>query len=290
MRPIVYPLGEELLDEEFPTGYQENELDLFYEYLISNNPAFRYYSRYKIDSTINEPHYLDEKYKEKFVGLETIFLGSDEGFIKYFAPIRNLDIKFIGNIHDDAYRNSLFQYIMSLRMERLLDKYDCRDTIGYFLASEVSNNRDNTNNYVIDERQLVDTIKTINVVMYYLIDDGSEEDKELLLNLLKDIYVDTDPNTPPNVVIYFYDMETEDKEIALKLLDEAKLSQNYIKEDLSLDNLGENMFRVRNNHDAFMYLDNFGIRREYLYRSYIPVNDDSDFEWLEKLKSNNRYN
>jgi len=274
-----------LHDKKILTGYQENHKLTFYNDYLDGNDAFRFlYTR----TEINELE-LQDKYKEEFIRLGYYKLIGADDSANLFAPKRNLNIVFEKDGEKDTYKSSIFQYLMSERMEKLLDKYELRDTIGYFLAAENVSNRGNTTGIEFTDDQLGDMYDTLNITLYYLLEPGEEEDKDILVKLLRDIYKDTDSVTLMSVVIYVHEIETRDKQIALKLLDEAKLSQMFLERKSGMDTWLDQWKRVRNDADAFKFLDNYSERRDYLYNIYYYVDEKFNVESLMRNKVNSRF-
>jgi hypothetical protein len=178
---------------------------------------------------------------------------------------------------------------MSERMEEILDRYNMRDSIGYFVAAENDDNKGNTSGIEFTQSQLSKMTDTLNLTLYYMVDEGEEEELDVLVDMLRDIYRDTDKVRLINVVIYFYELSERDQGIALKLLDEAKLSQNVLYDDSGMENWGQYIHRTRNDSDAFKFLDNFGIARDYLYHINYYVDENYTFEYLLTDKKESRF-
>lgn len=232
---------------------------------------------------------LREKYKEEFIRIGTYYLPGCNDYGVLYAPKRNLNIRFEIDMYGDKYRASIFQYLMSQRIEKLLDEYELRDKVGYFVSAENHDVKGNTSSIEFTDEQLGDLTDKINLTLYYLVDKDETEDLQMLIELLRGIYKDTDKVTLTSVMTYVYEISGEDKKIALKLLDEAKISQNFVEEEGGIETWAQDIKRTRNDADAFKFLDVYGVKRDYLYDVNFYVDDDYNVEDLLKRKVKSRF-
>lgn len=201
----------------------------------------------------------------------------------YFAPKEDINIIFEKKGHDDNFLNSLHQHAYSHLLEKLLDEYDARDKIGYFLDGEIGPKAVESFDKLPDDNLLLGkSLNGMTITLYYLKEFETEENNVLLKQFVNAIFENLDANQQDEVVVKVYEMSKSDIPIALKLLDEAKLSQNYIEGLSEMSDWQENRVKVRNDSDAFKFIDCFGVEEEYIFRFFKELVEKRNFEFYRR--------
>ncbi len=219
---------------------------------------------------------LEEKYNEKF---RTISGARHEYADAFVIPENHPELYFEvntveGYLNDDMYLRLMAQQYMSKEVERIIEEEGASGYIAQVSIPEdrtreakkpfIMSNIDNDINYflndVYDERY--------DITLNYLLSGEEEINKEALGEITKKIHrlIDKENgNTRVVVMIYFYDVDEDEKKITKELFLKNDLTEHgYRDGSKSTGDYQSNRYWNRVENDAFHYLDTFANKREYM--------------------------